>query len=678
MNTMSELLSSMHTTLDTHPPWLDFGREITSNPQGATQREWLVTNGIGGYASGTVAGLLTRRYHGLLVAALQPPAGRTLLLARLDETATYDATAYPLFANQWRHRDAPLDPAGFVHLARFHLEGTTPVWTYALGDARLEKRIWMQQGANTTYIRYDFVHGSLPLHLAIKALVNYRDFHGNTHAGDWRMSIELVERGLRVAAYAGATPLYLLSDRAEAMYAHDWYRNYFLAVEAARGLDPTEDHLHVGQFTITLHPGESLTLAATTEAATSLDGVAAYAARHAYEGQLIAQANKPDDPAWVKQLVLAADQFVVRRAVENDPDGRSIIAGYHWFGDWGRDTMISLPGLTLVTGRHAEAAKILRTFASFANQGMLPNRFPDQGETPEYNTVDATLWYFNAIAAYLQATGDEQLLRDLFPVLAEIIDWHRRGTRYNIQVDPNDGLLYAGEPGVQLTWMDAKVGDWVVTPRTGKAVEINALWYNALRLMADFAGRLNEPGQEYTELANQVDTSFQRFWHGEAGYCYDVLDTPAGVHDAALRPNQLLAVSLPHTPLAAAQQHAVVDVCSHRLLTTLGLRSLNTRHPAYRGAYGGSPHERDAAYHQGTAWGWLVGPYLTAHWRVYHDKAWVQTVLHAFAHHLADYGVGSISELAHGDPPHQPDGCIAQAWSVAEVLRVWDLMQTDA
>jgi len=373
---------------------------------------------------------------------------------------------------------------------------------------------------------------------------------------------------------------------------------------------------------------------------------------------------------------LAADQFIVRRSVEDDSDGRSIIAGYHWFGDWGRDTMISLPGLTLATGRYTDAAKILRTYARFVDQGMLPNRFPDSGTEPEYNTVDATLWYFNAIHEYLLAADDGELLRDLFPVLQAIIAWHQRGTRYSIKVDPHDGLLAAGETGVQLTWMDAKVGDWVVTPRTGKAVEVNALWYNALCLMATFAERLGEPSTGYADDAARSHAGFQRFWCQAAGYCYDVLDTPDGSHDAALRPNQLLAVSLPHSPLNTHQQRAVVDVCSRTLLTTLGLRSLAPNCLAYRGSYGGSPHERDAVYHQGAAWGWLIGPYLTAHLRVYQDKAWAQQVLQGFARHLADFGIGTISEIAHGDPPHQPDGCIAQAWSVAEVLRVWKLLET--
>jgi predicted glycogen debranching enzyme len=354
----------------------------------------------------------------------------------------------------------------------------------------------------------------------------------------------------------------------------------------------------------------------------------------------------------------------------DDPDGRTVIAGYHWFGDWGRDTMISLPGLTLVTGRHDVAARILRTCAHFVDQGMLPNRFPDEDETPEYNTVDAALWYFEAISAYHTATGDDVLLRDLFPVLQEIIEWHLRGTRYNIRMDPDDGLICAGKPGVQLTWMDAKVEEWVVTPRIGKPVEISALWYNALRIMAGFAHRLGEAAAAYDAAADQTRASFARFWNAEAGYCYDVLDGPKG-NDPTLRPNQLLAVSLPYSPLTEEQQRAVVDACARHLLTSHGLRSLAPDDPAYVGHYGGEQHQRDRAYHQGTVWGWLIGPFVTAYLRVYGDRELARSFLRPLMHHLADHGVGSISEIFDGDPPFTPRGCIAQAWSVAEVLRAW-------
>jgi predicted glycogen debranching enzyme len=666
---------------------IDFGREVCGNLTLSAGREWLVTNGIGGYASGTIAGLLTRRYHGLLVAALRPPLGRTLLLTKLDETAAYDGQAYPLFANRWavpipalchergREWDG-VEPIGFYHLQRFQLEGTTPVWTFALADALLEKRVWMQPGANTTYIRYHLRRAAAPLTLSVKAIVNYRDHHGNTYAGDWQMCIEPLANGLQVTAFDGAVPFYLLSDRAEVTPQHEWYRDYFLSVERNRGLDALDDNLYAGHFRAVLHPGESLTLVASTEATPNLDGASAYAERQAHEQQLLAQSGHADVPDWVQHLVLAADQFIVRRSLPDVPDGRTVIAGYHWFGDWGRDTMISLPGLTLVPRRYDVAARILRTFACFVDQGMLPNRFPEVGDEPEYNTADATLWYFEAIRAYHTATGDEALLRDLFPVLRDIIEWHQCGTRYNIHVDPDDGLLYAGEPGVQLAWMDAKVDDWVVTPRIGKPIEISALWYNALRVMAEFARSLGESADEYEALADRARVGFARFWNEMVGYCYDVLDGPKG-DDLALRPNQLFAVSLPHSPLNSQQQRAVVDACARHLLTSHGLRSLAANDPAYVGHYGGDQRQRDGAYHQGTVWGWLIGPFVSAHLRIYGDRELARSFLEPLAHHLADHGLGSISEIFDGDPPFTPRGCIAQAWSVAEVLRAWQATKDD-
>jgi predicted glycogen debranching enzyme len=654
---------------------LAFGRHLCGDPRVSAEREWLVTNGLGGYASGTVAGVLTRRYHGLLVAALQPPVGRTLLLTKLDEVATYGGRAYPLFANRWSN--GQLEPEGYHYLQRFHLEGTTPVWTFACADALLRKRVWMQQGANTTYIRYDLGWASSPLAMSIKAVVNHRDHHGTTRAGSQKMRIEPVPHGLQVTGHAETAPFYLLSDHAEANPQHEWYTGYYLSVEAYRGLDALEDHLYAGRFQATLQPGDSLTLVASTEANPNLDGLAAYAQRQAYEEELLERARPclTSAPAAIEQLVLAADQFIVRRNLPGEAEGRSVIAGYPWFADWGRDTMISLPGLTLATGRGEVAARILTTFAHYAHEGMLPNRFPDEGQAPEYNTVDATLWYFEAIRAYHAATADDHLLRVLYPVLQEIVRWHVQGTRYGIHMDPADGLLCSGEAGVQLTWMDAKVGDWVVTPRSGKAVEINALWYNALRILADVAHHLGEPPRcgatpGYRELADRVQASFGRFWNEAQGYCYDVIDGPEGL-DARLRPNQLLAVSLHHSPLGGAQQRAVVDVCARHLLTSHGLRSLAPDDPAYAGHYGGDRRQRDAVYHQGTVWAWLIGPFACAHLRVYGDRVLARSCLAPLLDHLAEAGVGSISEIFDGDPPFVPRGAIAQAWSVAEVLRAW-------
>ncbi len=667
---------------------IDFGREVLGDLSVVSKREWLVTNGIGGFAGGTLANVLSRRYHGLLVAALQPPLGRTLLLAKLDETVEYDGIypdsgrLTPLYLNRWE--DGTVEGNGHHYLNRFHLEGTTPVWTYAIANGLLEKRIWMQPGANTTYIQYHLIRATGPMGLTIKALGNYRDYHSTTIINDWSPDVEDVDHGLRITLFDGARPFYLFSDRATFSPRSDWYEDFFLAVEEFRGQrDVTEDHLYLAQLQVTLRPGERFAVVASTEAAPNLDSMLAYGDRQAHEAALLARAGGLGESGTgdragdaLRHLVLAADQFVVRRPTAADPNGQSIIAGYPWFSDWGRDTMIALPGLTLATGRPEVAASILRTYAQFVDQGMLPNRFPDAGETPEYNTVDATLWYFVALHEVVTATGDVALARELFPVLADIIDWHIRGTRYNIHMDEADALLYAGEEGVQLTWMDAKVDDWVVTPRAGKAVEINALWYNALCIMASLAEQLGEEVGRYAALAERVAAGFERFWNAPLGYCYDVLDAPAGP-DGSLRPNQLLAVSLPHSPLSAERQRSIVDTCARHLLTPHGLRSLSPDDKAYIGRYAGDRRKRDGAYHQGTVWGWLIGPFVLAHRRVYGDNAAARSYLLPLLQHLNDHGVGSISEIFEGDAPFAPRGCTAQAWSVAEVLRAWRMTETE-
>ncbi|MBW4619576.1 MAG: amylo-alpha-1,6-glucosidase [Cyanosarcina radialis HA8281-LM2] len=681
------------------------GRETCGNLAAAEAREWLVTNGTGSYASGTVAGLLTRCYHGLLVAALKPPLGRTILLTKLDEIARYEDRLYPLSTNRWQ--DGTIDPEGYRAIERFHLEGTTPVWSFAVADAWLQKRIWMPPGVNTTYIRYNLHRATLPLTLKIKALVNYRDFHGRTRK-DCEMTIATVDRGVRVTALPGAVPFYVLSDRGEFSPANDWYYGYELAAERDRGLCDLDDNLHAVTFNIALQPGEAIAIVASTEPNPDLDSTAAWELRQNYEEQLLesskrkmgrggdGERGRQEQPAlvetrelasrstqvegqdnsdrkWIDQLILAADQFIVNRSLPDNPDGKTIIAGYHWFTDWGRDTMISLPGLTLATGRPEIARSILRTFAKYVSQGMLPNQFPDDGTPPadsEYNTVDATLWYFEAIRAYYDSTGDDPLLDELFPVLAEIVDWHRRGTRYNIHLDPSDGLIYAGQEGVQLTWMDGKVYDWVVTPRIGKPVEINALWYNALRIMAKFARQLRQPDREYEAMAESTLKGFDRFWNPNLGYCFDVIDTPAG-DDASLRPNQIFAVSLPQSPLTSTQQRSIVEVCGRSLLTPYGLRSLSPDDPQYRGEYQGDSLHRDGAYHQGTVWGWLIRPFILAHLRVFNDIVQARQLLEPMSHHLLNAGLGTISEIFDGNAPMKPKGCIAQAWSVAEVLRAW-------
>jgi predicted glycogen debranching enzyme len=657
---------------DTGDGAMGWGRSVCGDLAAAERREWLCANGIGGFASGTLAGTPTRRYHGLLVAALQPPLGRTALGSHVHEVVTHEGGTYALGTCRWR--DGSVDPTGHRLIESFRQVGTTPEWTYACGDALVDKRIWMEPGANTTYVRYRVRRARRPIALGLKVLVNHRDYHATTRAGDWRMDVTPVAHGVKVTPFEGARAILVLAAGADARVVHDWYRDVDLRREAERGLDHLDDALHAVTFEATLAPGATLTLVLSAEAAPSPDGEAAWGRRHAHDAEVLqrwrrTRSGRPAAPAWIRRLVLAADQFLVRRPTAEDPDGLTVIAGYHWFGDWGRDTMIALPGLTLTTGRPDAARSILTTFARFVDRGMLPNRFPDAGEAPEYNTVDATLWYVEAIRAYHAATGDDGLLKELFGMLESIVAWHREGTRYGIRVDA-DGLLTSGEPGVQLTWMDARVGDRVVTPRTGKAVEINALWYNALRAMAGFAARLDRPARDYAALADRVAASFERFWYVPGGHCHDVIDTPRG-DDSTLRPNQILAVSLPESPLSPARRRAVVDACAARLLTSCGLRSLAPDHAHYQGRYGGDQSARDGAYHQGTVWAWLLGPFALAHHRAYGDAGVARSFLQPLADHLDDHGLGSIAEIFEGDPPFRPDGCVAQAWSVAETLRAW-------
>ena len=664
-----------------------FGKDICSKLAASESREWLITNGIGGYGAGTISGLLTRRYHGLSIAALKPPLGRTLMLTKLNETATYKKLSYDLYSDRWAN--GTISPQGYHDLESFFLDGTTPVWQYRLTDALLEKRVWMQQGANTTYIRYILKSGSQPLKLSLNALVNHRDHHGDTHSNNWQMQVNPIEGGVKIEANPDATDLYLLASSNNAATwkpKQIWYYNFSLAVEKYRGLIHCEDHLLAANCTVTLNPGESIAVVASTQPDPNLDIEAAWQVQYSYERELLAKARRTksdveleQNSQWLDQLVLAANQFIVDRSTADFPKGKTIIAGYPWFSDWGRDTMISLPGLTLSTGRLGVARSILRTFAKYVDRGMLPNVFPDGGETPEYNTVDATLWYFEAIYAYYRHTQDKTLINELFPILTTIIDCYRRGTRYNIHQD-SDGLIYAGQTGVQLTWMDAKVEDWVVTPRIGKPIEINALWYNALIIMEQLARVLDRSGQEYAELASQTRKGFQRFWSDELGYCYDVLDTVDG-DDSCLRPNQIFAVSLPsieqaESLLTSKQQQSVVDVVSQELLTPYGLRSLSPKHPDYQGHYGGDRRQRDGAYHQGTVWAWLIGHFVRAHFKVYGQPEIARKFLLPMAEHLNTGCVGNLSEIFDGDPPFTPRGCFAQAWSVAEVLRSWELIDS--
>jgi len=660
-------------------PAITFGREVCNDLAVAEQREWLITNGIGGFAAGTVSGNLTRRYHGLLIAALNPPVGRMQLVAKVDEVADYNGASYSLATNRWT--GGAIEPRGYLHIQNFRLEGTVPVWQFALGETLLEKRIWMRQGENTTYVQYRVMRSSQPLDLRVAVLVNYRDYHSTTHAGDWQMNVESLSNGIQVHSFEGAVPFKLLSAKGHWEPRHEWHRDCLLPQERFRGLDDHEDHLNAAAFAIQLSLGESVTLVFTSEPSVDLNGESALEEQLSHDSQIATAWRKANSqaataPASIQQLVHAADQFIVRRSLTDNPQGCSIIAGYPWFADWGRDTMIALPGLTLATGRPEIAKQILVSFCRYVDRGMLPNNFPDAGGRPDYNTVDAAFWYIEAIRQYYEATQDRETLAALFPTLLQIIDDHLKGTRYGIHVDDSDGLLYAGEPGVQLTWMDARVDGREVTPRIGKPIEINALWYNALETLARLAPVVRKLADPFAKMARVVENSFSKFWNASAAYCYDVIDSPGVGFDPTLRPNQIFAVSLPQSPLTAEQQKSVVDVCARRLLTPHGLRSLDPQHPAYQGHYGGGPAQRDGAYHQGTAWGWLLGPFALAHFRVYRDEQLALSFLEPLAKQIHAHGLGTLSEIADGDAPFSPRGCVAQAWTVAETLRAWRVLQS--
>lgn len=650
------------------------GRDICGDWGNATAREWLVTNGLGGYACGTVAGANTRRYHGFLLASLRPPVERTLLVSKVDLSVTYAGKHYALYANEFL--DGTVDPRGFVHVESFEVVGGIPVWRFAFADVLLEQRIFMAPGANTSYLHLTLVRAGAPLTVKFKPLVTYRDFHQQSRgARPFSATATAGRAACTVTAFEGARPFTLALSAGSHSPGDLWYWNFLHREEFARGLDALEDLWSPGTFSAELAPQATLTFTANADDSepAPADGVLeTLAARtHALVGALPKTA-----PSWVRTLAVAADPFIVQRGA--DGGGTSIIAGYPWFADWGRDTMISLPGLTTALGRHPVAADVLRTYAGFVDQGMLPNRFADLGENVEYNTADATLWMFQAVSGALAGRRDAKLLRDLYPVLVAIVHAHIAGTRYGIHVDPADGLLHTGEPGTQLTWMDAKHDGQVFTPRVGKPVEINALWLNALEVMVRLAGRMRDTTEKRfcTTWLRRAEAGFERFWNDTRGCLYDVLDIDGGdTADGSVRPNQIFAVSLPHCVLTQQRMRAVVDTCARELLTSYGLRSLSSQDPAFVGHYDGNARQRDGAYHQGTVWSWLLGPFALAHHRAYGDAQAAQAFLAPIAQHLAAACVGSVSEVFDGDAPHQARGCIAQAWSVGELLRAWTQLE---
>jgi 4-alpha-glucanotransferase len=650
------------------PDFIRFGRAVCGDLQQAEQREWWVSNGLGAYASGTVAGTLMRRYHGLLVTPLPASQARYLLCAKADAWLVDGAQVIPLCSNRWG--DGAIDPRGYLNLEAFYLDGRVPVWRYALGDIQIEQRIWMEPGAPTTYIKWRLLTPSRrDLTLRVRLLANFREHHRTSAPGSFAPKLDAQGARLRVHQ-AGMFDLHVQAQGGDWQMRHDWVENFDLRQEHARGLDHRDAHLCVGETELGLYADEAVGLVVSLDYDASPYLSEALRRHQARDVALLrrAEVSMPDyieAPPWMQQLLLAADSFVIAPS----PGTQAVIAGYPWFGAWGRDALIALPGLTLATGRLDVARRLLETQAGYLRDGLLPNFIQDDGAAV-YTSADAALWYIEAWRAYYAASADKTALKRAYASLVAIIAAHLAGTRLGIAHDPADGLLRAGEAGLQATWMDAKIGDQVVTPRVGKPVEINALWYNALCVMAEFARQLKRDASRYVALAAQAKQGFARFVKADGNGLYDVLAGEAG-DDARVRPNQIFAVSLTHSPLDADQQAGVVAVVGQQLLTSYGLRSLSPAHPDYQPHYRGDMQQRDSAYHQGTAWAWLLPHFVWAEFRISGDLARASSRLRVLGDHLLDAGLGSVSEVFDGAAPHAAGGAPAQAWSVACALEVW-------
>jgi predicted glycogen debranching enzyme len=667
-------------------PWQD----AADHPEPLLEREWLVTNGLGGYASGTISGAATRRYHGLLIAALPAPLGRWMMFNHLSELLRLPNGTQLQIGGEER-AGGVLELYGADHLVEFRLEGGLPVWLYRLGNYAFEKRLWLLHEQNTVYINYRLVQGEEVVRLKLRPAVHFRPHDAPVSESlprPYRLTAE--EDRYELTSNTPSAPVLrmrLCGERPAFTIDGKRLPEILYRVEESRGYDFRGDLWSPGYFRADLSREQEVTLIASTESwqgLCALGPAQAQAAERERRRHLLQAADPAARTGFGAELVLAADQFLIRpagrveeaaRARAAGDEVRTVIAGYHWFTDWGRDTMISLPGLTLATGRHREAGYILRTFAHYVRDGLIPNLFAEGQNEGLYHTVDATLWFFQATARYLQAAQDRETLRQLLPKFLDIVEHHLRGTHFGIGVDPTDGLLRQGAEGYQLTWMDAKVGDWVVTPRRGKAVEINALWYNALRHLESWLRTTGDEdrAQEMAGHAERARASFnRRFWHERGGYLYDVVDAEGGGDDPSCRPNQVFALSLTHPVLDRERWLPVLHVLTERLLTPVGLRSLAQGSPDYKAKYYGDLRSRDAAYHQGTVWAWLIGPYIDAYRKVHpEDRAGARRLLNGFVHHLDAACLGSISEIFDAEEPFTPRGCVAQAWSVAEVLRCW-------
>jgi predicted glycogen debranching enzyme len=670
---------------------IDLVRQIRWEPtdegrQELASKEWLVTNGLGGYASGTVAGTLTRRYHAMLIAALPTPFGRTVMCNALWERLRWpDGRTVSL--QRMIETGAGTEFETSQYLVAFRLEEGLPVWEYECEGVRFEKRVLMPHLQNTTHVSYRLLSDA-PVRLELRPLVAFRLHEAPvSHPVTAPYALQAVGDRFEIAPGGDLPPLRLFLYGAEKAFTvtPETFANIVYALERNRGYESSGELWTPGYFRLTLRRDAPGTLVASTEPWETIGALSPDELPRAERRRrlrLVETARRIPATGLAAELVLAADQFIVTpagraeeaaRARAAGDEVRTVIAGYHWFTDWGRDTMISLEGLTLCTGRQREAGYILRTFGHYVRDGLIPNMFPEGTKDGLYHTADATLWFFHAIHRYVETTGDRSTLRQLLPKLKSIVEHHLAGTRFGIGVDPADGLLRQGQEGYQLTWMDAKVDDWVVTPRRGKAVEINALWFNALRLLARWLRAEGDPwAPDVDGHADRAGESFnRRFWYEEGGYLYDVVDGEQG-DDTACRPNQIFAMSLDHPVLDRARWEPVFSVVKERLYTPVGLRSLAPGHRDYKAQYYGDLRARDAAYHQGTVWAWLAGPFVDAWLKLYpDDRSGARHALDGFKAQLDDAGIGTLSEVFDAEQPYTPRGCVAQAWSVAEVLRAW-------
>ncbi len=628
-------------------------------------KEWLLTNGLGGYASSTVMGANTRRYHGLLVATFNPPTDRRVLVSKVEEIVHAQGERYSLSTNRF---PGVIHPQGFQYLQSFERK-PLPRATFAIKDeVRVHKTVFMPYGKNVTIVEYENT-GNQTIALELNPLFVHRDYHSLFQENEYfNFYTEQSESNLlKIYAHYGAPALYVHFTKGTFTAQPQWFKNFEYEAEQERGLDFHEDAKSVGNITLELTAGEKCYIIFTLEP--ELLQIEPEVLKNTEIIRL--KALEPDTKdSFLKDLTVAGNQFLVHR---KSTDSATLIAGYHWFTDWGRDTMIAMRGLTITAGKQAESKSILRTFLQYLDQGMLPNRFPDQGEAPEYNTFDATLWLFVVLYEYFEKFQDIAFIEEVFPKLTEVLDFHTNGTRYNIHVTP-EGLLFGGEGLAQLTWMDAKVGDYVVTPRQGCPVEINALWYNALEIYTFFAAILNQKTNSYAGLTKKVKTAFRQYFINDQGYLNDVV-IPNEYVDDSIRPNQIYAVSLPFPLLTKREAQAVLKVIERDLYTDYGLRSLNQEHPNFKGFYGGDQWQRDTAYHQGTVWAFLWGEYALAYLKAnsYSAKAKKEIITKMEAlkqHFYEDNCLHGISEIFDGSNPKQGKGCIQQAWSIGMLVKV--------